>query len=124
MRGNKLKQRIKDMKEEILEGKDLRRYSEYTSPKAMRAREVAKRIEYFLPYFMGGESEESNILGWLFGNEVIDNVQNIKISANEKLEQIEKEINSLQIETQKQTGSFKYDECYEECLQVINKYKV
>jgi hypothetical protein len=32
-------------------------------------------------------------------------------------------IKRIKVATQKQTGSFKYDVCYDECLQVIEKYK-
>jgi hypothetical protein len=55
--------------ENILVKRDNEEYSIHTSPKALIAREIAKRIEYFLPYWFR-TTEESDTLGWIFGQEV------------------------------------------------------
>jgi hypothetical protein len=39
----------------------------------------------------------------------------------EALEDIKEKIKALKVATQEQTGSFKYDACYEECEEVINE---
>jgi hypothetical protein len=57
------------MKENILEKIDREEYSMYTTPKALMAREIAKRVEYFLPYWYR-TTEESDTLGWIFNQEV------------------------------------------------------
>jgi hypothetical protein len=59
---------------EILDERDYQKFSGWTSPKALEAREIAKHDMYFLPYFMlDGEkgSEESDLLGYLFGHPVL-----------------------------------------------------
>lgn len=56
---------------EILKKRDVEEYASFTSEKAMMAREIAKHDQYFLPYFVIGESEESNVIGLLFGMKVI-----------------------------------------------------
>jgi hypothetical protein len=54
---------------EVLEERDSSEYSIYISKKALLAREIAKRIEYFLPYWYRA-TEESDTLGWIFNQEV------------------------------------------------------
>ena len=57
-------------KNEILTERD-ELYSQYNSPKAKLARDIAKHDEYFLPYFIIGEKKDPNFLGLLFGCRVL-----------------------------------------------------
>lgn len=41
----------------------------------------------------------------------------------QQLEKIESEITSVKEAVQQQTGSFKYDDCYDDCLRIIIKHK-
>ncbi len=57
------------MNNEVLEQRDTERYSQYNSKKALIARDIAKKCEYFLPYFC--YNEETKELGRLFGYSLI-----------------------------------------------------
>jgi len=62
---------------------------------------------------------------WIGGDNTCpecEEIVNIYIP-KETLDNIIKDINKIKEETQTQTGSFKYDVCYEECVEVIEKYK-
>lgn len=59
-------------KRDILKERDMTEYSGFTSDKAIIAREVAKRCEYFLPYFEHPNSgENDDIIGYIFGLKVM-----------------------------------------------------
>ena len=55
----------------LREKRDTEKYSKYTSDKALLARYTALRCGEFVPYFDCGYSEESKVIGTLFGLEVV-----------------------------------------------------
>ena len=40
-----------------------------------------------------------------------------------KLEAVEGDVKKVKQLVQKETGSFKYDDCYDDCIKIINKHK-
>lgn len=43
---------------------------------------------------------------------------------NKKIDFMIARIRSAKKATQKTTGSYKYDDCYDECIEIVKKYRI